>query len=134
MLPVDPWILAAVVALTVLTVVLLVSRRRPGARDERRMYTSMERAQGFGRASQQCEYDRWLLWRCTRTAQHGDHFYPWSRGGATSMRNFVAACGRCNTSKGARIPTSSQRLRIERRRRKYFPAGTPVGVGEWVRA
>jgi len=133
MLQVDPWILAAVAALTVLIVLLVASHHQRAGRDDRRMFTAAERAQGFGRALRQCEYDRWLLWRCTRTAEHGDHFYPWSRGGATSMRNFVAACGRCNTSKGARIPTSTQRRRIQRRRRKYFPTGIPVGVGEWVR-
>ncbi|WP_458117131.1 HNH endonuclease signature motif containing protein [Arthrobacter sp. D2-10] len=54
--------------------------------------------------------------RCSRPAEHGDHFYPWSKGGSTSLQNFVAACSRCNRSKGARIPSPSAQRRIERRR------------------
>ncbi len=33
-----------------------------------------------------------------------DHFMPLKRGGAHSIENLVAACGRCNSSKGARDP------------------------------
>jgi len=130
----QPWFMPTV-ALGMLLVLralwpLWRSRVR-GPKDQRRMYTADERAMGFTRSGGQCEYDRWMLWRCTRTAAHGDHFYPWSKGGATSMRNFVAACPRCNTSKGARVPTVWQRARIERRRRRYFPRPLPVTAGEW---
>lgn len=27
-----------------------------------------------------------------RPAEHGAHFYPWSKGGSSSLQNFVAAC------------------------------------------
>lgn len=107
--------------------------RDRGARDPRRMFTAHERAAAFTLAGSQCEYDRWLLWRCTRTAEHGDHFFPWSKGGATSMRNQVAACPRCNLSKGARMPSAWQRARISARRRRYYPAAGDVTVGEWFR-
>lgn len=101
-------------------------------RDPKRAYSAEDRQQGFARAGQQCEYDRWIFFRCTRTAQHGDHFYPWSKGGATSMRNFVAACPRCNCSKGAKLPSPFTRMRIQNRRRDYFPRGVPVDAGQWA--
>ncbi|MFB9714701.1 HNH endonuclease signature motif containing protein [Arthrobacter methylotrophus] len=68
--------------------------------------------------------------RCSRPAEHGDHFYPWSKGGATSLQNFVAACSRCNRAKGAQIPSPSQQKRLERRRLGYVNARELVRVGE----
>ncbi|MFC4225488.1 HNH endonuclease [Lysinibacter cavernae] len=70
--------------------------------------------------------------RCTRTAQHGDHFFPWTKGGATSMRNYVAACAKCNLSKSSKTPTRLEKFRIEHRRRKYFGNAVDRTVGEWV--
>jgi 5-methylcytosine-specific restriction endonuclease McrA len=52
---------------------------------------------------------RLLCLLCSRPAEHGDHFYPWSEGGSTSLQNFVAACARCNRTKGARIPRRASR-------------------------
>lgn len=128
------WPVAAVAALFVIRASWPLWRSRVrGSKDKRRMYTTDERMMGFARSGDQCEYDRWWLWRCTRSAQHGDHFFPWSKGGATSMRNFVAACPRCNCSKGARVPTFLERARIESRRRRYFPHAVPVEAGEWYR-
>ncbi|MEJ1191872.1 HNH endonuclease [Pseudarthrobacter sp. CCNWLW207] len=46
-----------------------------------------------------------------RPAEHGDHFYPRSEGGSTSLQNFVAACARCNRAKRARIPSPGQQRR-----------------------
>lgn len=46
------------------------------------------------------------------------------------MANFVAACARHNTSKGAKVPTLGQTVRMEARRRKYFPRGVAVKAGE----
>ncbi|GAB6857959.1 HNH endonuclease [Microbacterium xylanilyticum] len=97
------------------------------------MFPAADRRVAFERARGQCEYDRWLLWRCTRTAAHADHFFPWTRGGATNLRNCLAACARCNTSKGAKVPGRMQRLRIQARRRRYFPRGVPVELGDWCR-
>ena len=70
--------------------------------------------------------------RCNGAAAHGDHWFPWSKGGPTSMENFVAACVTCNTRKGAKVPTYWQTQRLVYRRRKYFPqerlhAVTPGG-------
>ena len=46
------------------------------------------------------------------------------------MANFTAACVRCNTSKGAKLPGFFSTIRMEARRRKYFPAGIPVKAGQ----
>lgn len=130
--PVVVVVSVGVIALIVALKVVPGLRAGSRTRDPKRAYSTDDRQQGFQRAGNQCEYDRWLFFRCTRTAQHGDHFYPWSKGGATSMRNFVAACARCNCSKGARIPSPFMRNRIQHRRRNYFPQNTPVDVGQWV--
>ena len=59
--------------------------------------------------------------RCNEAAAHGDHWFPWSRGGPTSMENFVAACPGCNLAKGAKVPTFWQTQRLSWRRRRYYP-------------
>ncbi|WP_458109600.1 HNH endonuclease [Arthrobacter sp. R3-55] len=82
------------------------------------------------RADGQCEHESRQRSRCTRSAEHGDHFYPWSKGGATSLKNLVAACSRCNRSKGARIPSPGEQLRLERRRKGYVVTAEHIAVGE----
>ncbi|WP_354513017.1 HNH endonuclease signature motif containing protein [Paenarthrobacter sp. 4246] len=82
------------------------------------------------RAKGRCELESRYGKRCTQAAEHGDHFYPWSRGGATSLRNFVAACSQCNRRKGARIPSPGLLTRLERRRASYVGAVEAVLVGE----
>lgn len=99
-------------------------------RDSVRRFTRQQRREGMARATGLCEMEAGFRRRCSRPAEHGDHFYPWSKGGSTSMRNFVAACARCNRTKGARIPSPGQQERIERRRRDYFMSDGSVSVGE----
>lgn len=101
------------------------------AKDPRRMYSSSDRAEGFSRTKGRCEFDGWLIInRCHRPAAHGDHWLPWSTGGATTMGNFVSACVRCNTSKGAKSPTWGQTMRVTLRRQFYFPQGLRRKPGE----
>jgi hypothetical protein len=99
-------------------------------RDPLRRFTRQQRRDGMERANGQCELEAGLRRRCSRTAEHGDHFYPWSKGGATSLQNFVAACSRCNRAKGARISSPGKQKRLERRRIEYFGAEELVRVGE----
>jgi hypothetical protein len=125
-----------IVAIVVLAIIALVRQRLSPSgqalKDSVRLFTAAQRAEGFARAGGRCEFDGLMLWnRCSGTAAHGDHFYPWSRGGATTMTNQVAACVRCNLSKSDHIPTASLQRRIERRRRGYFPSGTPATAGQW---
>lgn len=99
-------------------------------RDPVRRFTRQQRRDGMARAAGLCEMEAGFRGRCSRPAEHGDHFYPWSKGGSTSLRNFVAACARCNRAKGARIPSPGQQERIERRRREYVAPDGLVSVGE----
>ncbi|WP_426989908.1 HNH endonuclease [Pseudarthrobacter sp. Y6] len=99
-------------------------------RDPVRRFTLQQRREGMARAAGQCEMEAGFGRRCSRPAEHGDHFYPWSKGGSTSMQNFVAACARCNRTKGAGIPSPGQQERIQRQRRDYVPSDGSVSVGE----
>lgn len=129
-----PWLVWPALALVVMVALARAGAGRQKRTDPRRMFSADERRAGFERAGNQCEFARWMFFRCTRTASHGDHYFPWSKGGATSMLNYVAACARCNTSKGARMPTALDRALLRARRARYFPAHIPRDVGEWFGA
>jgi hypothetical protein len=127
----NPVLLAVIGGFFVLVAISrAVASGRKVPQDPSRLFSANQRAEGFGRAGGRCEMDGFLFMRCKSKAHHGDHHYPWSKGGATSMGNFVAACATHNTSKGAKIPTFFATQRMEARRRKYFPAGINVAVGE----
>lgn len=116
--------------LVLVTLIRIVARSRPAPKDPSRLFSASQRAEGFARAGGRCEMEGWGFTRCKRPASHGDHHFPWSRGGSTSMGNFVAACAQCNTSKGARVPGFFTTLRMQARRRRYFPPGSIVAAGE----
>lgn len=118
----------AIVMLLVIAVVLRTTDVR--RRDPRRQFTRYQRHEGMERASGRCELESGFGRRCARAAEHGDHFYPWSKGGATSLQNFVAACSHCNRHKGARIPSPGLLSRLERRRASYVGTGDAISVGE----
>lgn len=117
-----------IVALTVTAAV--IRSRDVRRRDPVRRFSRQQRREGMARAGDQCEMEAGLRRRCSRPAEHGDHFYPWSKGGSTSLQNFVAACSRCNRAKGAQIPSPAQQKRLERRRRVYVTLEDAVAVGE----
>lgn len=118
----------AVVVLGILGAAM--NRRDIRRRDPERRFTRQQRRDGMARAGGRCELESGFGRRCNRPAEHGDHFYPWSKGGSTSLQNFVAACARCNRAKRARIPSPWQRQRLERRRRGYVTCHALVSVGE----
>lgn len=123
---------AAVVVVLVIAFAT-VMRAGGGPTDQVRMFSAAQRRDGFSRAGNRCEYDGFLPWlRCTSAAEHADHFFPWSRGGATSMSNQVAACARHNLAKSDHMPSRMMQSRIARRRRRYFPAGVDLAVGQWL--
>jgi 5-methylcytosine-specific restriction endonuclease McrA len=126
--------LIAVGALFAISLFIKVYRKfNKPHKDDERLYSKQDRMIGFARAGGRCEMDGFLWFlRCGREAKHGDHHYPHSKGGATTMQNFVAACVRCNTSKGAKVPTFMQTKRIQNRRRSYFPKSVPVTAGERI--
>ncbi len=138
MLELSQWIhnnlplVGATVLILLLIIVSQAKRHQKRPQDPQRVFTNSQRQDGFARAGGRCEFPSWLPWlRCRRTASHADHYLPWSRGGASSMQNFVAACPQCNLRKGARLPSRFARHQIERRRRRYFPPGTPPAAGAW---
>lgn len=49
----------------------------------------------IARDGARCQY-------CRNHGRTGDHVIPHSKGGISQLDNVVAACARCNTSKGAR--------------------------------
>jgi hypothetical protein len=108
----------------------VITGRDVRRRDPLRRVTRQQRREGMTRAAGQCELEAGFGRRCGRPAEHGDHFYPWSKGGSTSLQNFVAACARCNRAKRARVPSPGQQQRMERRRREYLPPSSSVSVGE----
>lgn len=125
-----PPIIYTLGALILILAIRSALRGRKLPTDPTRMFTAAQRAEGFTRANNRCELEGWWLTRCKKSAHHGDHHYPWSKGGATSMGNFVAACARCNTSKGAKIAGFLTTQRLEARRRRYFPDGVSVRAGD----
>ena len=120
--------LAFVVVLGIAAAV--ITSRDVRRRDPVRRFTRQQRREGMARAGGLCELEAGFGRRCGRPAEHGDHFYPWSKGGSTSLQNFVAACARCNRAKRARIPSPNQQRRMERRRRGYLPPSSSVRAGE----
>lgn len=121
-----PGLAAVVLGITAAVVTSRDVRRR----DPVRRFTRQQRREGMARAGGLCELEAGFGRRCGRPAEHGDHFYPWSKGGSTSLQNFVAACARCNRAKRARVPSPGQQRRMERRRREYLPPSSSVSVGE----
>jgi len=53
--------------------------------------------------------DGWTCRYCGCEATEVDHVAPRARGGATAPSNLVAACRRCNKTKGVRTPAEWQR-------------------------
>ena len=122
--------LPGVIAVVLTTAAAVINAQDVRRRDPVRRFTCQQRREGMVRAGGVCEMEAGFGRRCSRAAEHGDHFYPWSKGGSTSLQNFVAACSRCNRAKGARIPSPGQQIRLERRRRAYVPLDDAVAAGE----
>lgn len=129
----ETWIGTLVVLAILLRIPGWIASVHPRAKDPKRLFTAQQRRVGFARAEGRCEMSVFGFFRCSNRAAHGDHHYPHSHGGATSLTNFVAGCSRCNTRKSNRLPGFIQTALIEFRRRKYFPDGTSTKAGEWYR-
>lgn len=115
-----PWLIAVVAIMIVLVV---VSRRgRVAQRDTKRMFTQTERMEASRRAGGRCEHKSPFWFRCKSPGAHGDHIYPWSRGGSTTMTNHQWLCAPHNLRKSNHVPSRMYIWRLEQRRKKYFPA------------
>lgn len=102
-----------------------------GQRDPQRMYDSSQRTTIHQRAGGRCEHKHPFWMRCTRPSSHADHVYPWSRGGATTIANGQALCASHNLRKSNHVPSRLYLWRLQRRRRRYFPAEEPRVV-DWT--
>lgn len=122
--------LPGVAAVALAVTAAVVTSRDVRRRDPLRRFTRQQRRDGMARAGSRCELEASFGRRCARPAEHGDHFYPRSKGGSTSLQNFVAACARCNRTKRASVPSPGQQRRMERRRREYAPPSSSITVGE----
>lgn len=123
------WFVAPV--LLPVAAVFLMPRGGQSQRDPERIFSLTQRKQGMLRCGNRCELG--VFRRCTRYGFHGDHWFPWSKGGATTARNMVIACETCNKRKSNKSPTVWHTWRVQARRRSYFPKGVDCTVGEWAR-
>jgi len=93
--------------------------------DPRRVLGDSERHEVFSRAGYRCEHKSLLWMRCSGRATHADHIHPHSKGGATTLANSQALCVSHNLRKSNHVPGLLYVWRLERRRRRYFPANSP---------
>jgi len=120
-------------AIVVVAIIMAVAAFRSAGqrtiqKDPQRAFTAAQRTAGFARCGNRCEHISIFGRRCTAAPTHGDHVWPHSKGGATTLANFAGLCARHNLMKGARTPSRWAIRRLERRRRNYFPPGHPVEV------
>lgn len=92
-------------------------------------------AEGRKLASNLCEHtDTRTGDRCRNRWQEGDHFYDYGKGGATTNKNLVGACKWHNDPRNPTLKRKDaevERLKIESRRKSYFPPNKDVSVGAW---
>jgi len=122
-----PWVLV----IGVLLVAVFGAANHQGGspqRDPQRLFTTEQKKTIHTRAGHRCEETVMPLRRCRATSTHADHIFPWSKGGATCLDNGQALCARHNRAKSARVPSRFYVLRLESRRRKYFPSEQQVRV------
>lgn len=109
----------------------VANRDRRLATDPQRLFTAGQRRLARGLAQGRCEQESFPFVRCRRVGAHADHWFPWSRGGASTDQNLVWACTRHNLAKSSRVPTGFQTLRLEARRARYFAGDVSTVAGEW---
>lgn len=123
------WLAPLVIAIAILRFPMLGRGPDSSRRDPWRVFKFAGRSAVMERASWRCESPLFLAWgRCRAAATEADHIIPWSEGGPTVLSNGQALCRMHNRAKGARSPAWWYVLGLERRRRGYVPAGTPVEV------
>lgn len=113
---------------------LIRRKRSDERRDAVRTFTKAQRELGMSQCANRCE-GTGVFFRCRYRGQdlHGDHWFPHSRGGATSVKNLVMLCPQCNMRKSAKIPSLAQTFALKLRRKIGFDYESPLSkVGEWL--
>lgn len=130
--PVYVGILALVLLAPMLVGALVSALPRRIHKDPQRLFTVGQKQAGAARAGGRCEMETLIFTRCRRPGEHGDHWLPHSKGGNSTLDNFVWACARHNLAKGAHWPSFWETSRMEWRRRRYFPASAITRPGSKV--
>jgi hypothetical protein len=123
------WLLPLVLIGVVFNATMPGRGPRLSRRDTWRLFKFDLRAEVLNRAGGRCEAAFVLFWgRCGSPAVEVDHVFPYSKGGPTVASNGQALCKSHNRRKGSLTPPWWYLLRLEKRRRAYFPPGTDVRV------
>lgn len=117
-------------------VIMFHRRRKDYRRDAERLFTREERIIQSHKCNNRCE-GTGLLFRCRYTGDdlQGDHWYPHARGGATTMKNLVMLCPKCNRRKSDKVPSIFQTEALYLRRKLgygYAHHMDKTHPGEWI--
>ncbi|OZG49851.1 HNH endonuclease [Bombiscardovia coagulans] len=119
------WVVALIIIFIIVWIVAHIRVASPHngfTRDPRREFTVADRQWIDQCTARQCEYRIGLgLLRCNRRAEQLDHWYPWSKGGATDRHNLVNLCAHHNRRKSDKIPTVWSTKLLYHARLHYFP-------------
>jgi hypothetical protein len=104
-------LLAAVTApglviVALIITVLIIRSRDVRRRDPVRRFTRQQRREGMARAGGQCEMEAGFRRRCSRPAEHGDHLYPWSKGGSTQLAELRRCLRQMQPGEGRTHPVA----------------------------
>jgi len=105
-------------------------------RDAHRVYSSAIKEKYSQLCGNRCE-GIGLVFRSKHEGHdlQGDHWYPYSRGGATTEKNLVMLCPKCNRKKTNHVPTFLQTnaIRFRRKHNLGYNNHTYRKPGEWLK-
>lgn len=118
-------------------IIKIFHRNKPdNRRDINRLYSQKTKSKYSQLCKNRCE-GIGLLFRCRHVGDdlQGDHWYPYSRGGATTKKNLVMLCPKCNRKKTNHVPTFLQTKAIEFRRKHNIGYNEYMynKPGEWLK-
>lgn len=104
--------------------------------DPQRLFTAEQKAAAMRACNYQCENIIGGT-RCSYRGNdlHGDHWFPHSKGGATTVENLVMLCPACNRAKYNHIPTERATAELNAYRAQGIGYLYPMPpVGQWYMA
>lgn len=118
-------------------IIKIFHRKKPeNRRDTNRLYSHSDKIKYSSLCNNRCEGIGIFL-RCRHEGNdlQGDHWYPYSRGGATTKKNLVMLCPKCNKKKTNHVPTFLQTKAIEFRRKHNMGYNNHIynKPGEWLK-